>query len=379
MGSGPVDAPTQTDRDTVGEALVRCAKAGAWQARAPQLDGLPPWEALVAAARAQHALAIVGRALRSRSDCPAPLRADLERIDSGAWATLTVTAAAIGPVLTEAAAAGMRVVAYKGAANAARYYDEPATRAMSDVDVLVRPEDEARFHAILTARGFTVLASPTGRRWTERASHERTFIPPTPGARMLDVHTAPAPPARYPFAVSEMLARATPGTLFDAPVHYLAPEDELLIMAANQAYDHFRFGLLRFLDAWLIIERSPVDWDRLVNSARRAGAATATWLTLGNARRLAGVSVPDDVLDRLRPSPARRAWLRAVLDTDGTGEPRSALPRRIEQLLLVYPTLDRARDFVRFAAVHGGLRALDAAEDRLRRAHGHGARRGLSR
>jgi len=368
MAAGaPGDALARADPDALRDALVRCAKAGAWSARAPQLAPLPDWGALVEGARAQHALAIVGRALRALPDCPAALREELERIDTGCWATLTVTSATVGPMLARAAAAGIRVVVYKGAAQAARYYDEPWGRAMSDVDLLVRPEDAARLHALLAGAGFAILASPPGRRWTARASHERTFIPPAPGARMLDVHTAPAPPARYRFAVEEMVARATAGTLFDAPVHFLAPEDELVVMAANQAYDHFRFGLLRFLDAWLVIERSTIDWDQLVSVAEGAGAAAAAWLTLANARRIAGASVPDAVLARLRPPPARRIWLEALLDTSGSGEPRSALPRRLEQLLLVYPTVDRARDFVRFATHHGGLRALDAADELWRR------------
>ncbi|HEY4186792.1 MAG TPA: nucleotidyltransferase family protein [Polyangia bacterium] len=358
---------TPPDRDPVRAALIRCAKAAAWSARAPALEPLPALGTLVEAARAQHALAIVGRTLRALPDCPEPLRFELERIDRGTWATHVVTSAALGPVLAAAATTGIRVVAYKGAALAARWYDEPWTRAMSDVDVLVSPTDEARFHALLNSSGFTIVASPLGRSWSARASHERTFSPGAPGARLLDVHTAPAPPARYRFVVAEMIARARPGVLFDAPVHLLTPEDELLVMAANQAYDHFRFGLLRFLDAWLLTERSPIDWGLLIDTAHRAGAATAAWLTLSNARRIADVHVSDDVLARLRPSAPRRAWLRALLDTNDWGEPRLPLPRRIEQALLVYPTVDRSRDFVRFVTFHGRLRALDAWQEYQRR------------
>jgi hypothetical protein len=158
-----------------------------------------------------------------------------------------------------------------------------------------------------------------------------------------------------------MLHRAQPGTLFGAPARFLTAADELLVMAANQAHDHYRFGLLRYLDAWLIVERSAVDWEALITTAHAAGVATATWMTLANARRFTGAAVPERVLERLQPSGLRRAWLRGTIDLRVSGEPRYALPRRLEQLLLLYPTLDQPRHFVRFAAVHGALRLLDGA------------------
>ena len=344
-------------------ALIACAKAAAWRAGAPQPQGLPAPERLVEAARAQHALAIVGPALRQLPSCPDSLRAELERIDRGAWATHVVTAAALGPALAEADREGMRVVVYKGAAIAARYYDQPWTRAMTDVDLLIAPADEGRLHALLGRHGFTLMVTPAGRTWSVKASHERTFMPPPAmaGARLVDVHTAPAQPARYRFPVAAMLERAEPGTLFDAPAHFLTAADELLVMAANQAHDHYRFGLLRYLDAWLLMERAPVDWDGLVATAQEAGVATAAWLTLTTAQRISGATPSPSALARLRPPLARHAWLRAAFELGSWGEPRRALPRRLEQLVLLYPTLDRPTAFLRFLAIHGGLRLLDAA------------------
>ena len=363
VAAPPASDALGAERRLRDEALVASAKAAAWSAGAPAPAGLAASELLAEAARAQHALAIVGRTLRERPDCPAPLRAELERIDRGAWATHMVTAAALGPVLAEAAAEDMWVVVYKGAAIAARHYDQPWTRAMTDVDVLIARADEPRLYALLARHGWTPLPTPAGRAWSVKASHERTFAPPPQleGARLVDVHTAPAQPARYRFPVEDMLGRAEPGTLFEAPVHFLTAADELLVMAANQAHDHYRFGLLRYLDAWLLIERGAVDWKALLATAQAAGAASAAWLTLTNAQRIAGAPVPASVLARLRPSRHRRAWLRGAFDLGGWGEPRRRLPRRLEQFLVLYPTLDRPSDFLRFVAVHGGLRALDTA------------------
>jgi hypothetical protein len=272
-----------------------------------------------------------------------------------------LTVASIGPVLLQASDEKITVVVYKGAAQAARYYQEPWMRAMADVDILVGEGQQHRLYEILSSRGFRLRFTP-GRVVTERVSHERSYAPPTPGARAIDIHTAPTPPARYRLPVMDMISRSRPGTLFDAPVRYLTPEDELLVMAVNQAYDHFRSGFVRHLDAWLITNREPIDWDYLVTTARQAGAATTTWLTLSNAKRTAGVAVPQEVLDALEPSWPRRAWFKALLRTEGDGDPRFTLSRRIEQVLLVYPVIDRPRDFARFVAVHGGLRLLDVGQ-----------------
>ena len=297
--------------------------------------------------------------LRSLRNCPAELASELDRIQSAAWAVHAITAAAIGPVLEQASEQGITVVVYKGAAQAARYYKQPWTRSMADVDLLVRDDQKERLYEILAARNFRGRFTP-GRVLTERVSHERSFVPPTPGARVLDIHTSPTPPARYRLPVDDMIARSVPGTLFDAPVRFLTAEDELLVMAVNQAYDHFRMGFVRYLDAWLISSRLVVDWKSLVKVAQLAGAATTTWLTLSNAKRVAGVDVPAEVLDEIEPSLVRRGWLRALLDTGGWGDPRFVLPRRIEQLLLVYPVIDRPLTFVGFLTHHGRLRLLDA-------------------
>jgi Uncharacterised nucleotidyltransferase len=361
--TGPIEhmvtfARMRTDR------LMECAKAGALGGDASALHDLRDVDvdALAAAARALNCLSIVATTLRSLPGCAPALAQELDRVEARAWADHMITEAAIGPLLQQAADRRITVVVYKGAAQAARYYRNPWTRWMADVDLLVPQAEKESLCEIMSAHGHRLRFTP-GRVITERMSHERSYAPPTPGARAVDIHTAPTSPARYHLAVSEMIERATPGTLFGAPVRFLTPEDELLIMAVNQAYDHFRLGFIRYLDAWLITRQIAVEWPTLAAAARAAGAMTATWLTLSNAARVAGVSVPTEILDELEPPPGRRAWLRALLTADGLGDPRFALPRRFEQALLVYPMLDRPRDFGRFLAVHGALRALDWGRD----------------
>lgn len=348
-------------------ALMACAKAGAQGrdlADRPELSELGP---LLASAREHGCLSVVAAPLLSLPGLPPELTALLDRALARAWAAHEVTAANLGPILRQAAEVGIRVVVYKGAAQAARYYAKPWVRPMADVDLLVGKDDDARLATLLAAHGFRRRSTP-GRAVTESlGGYEHSYVAPTPGARVLDVHTAPTQPARYRLPVDEMIERARPGTMFGAPVRFLIPEDELLVMAVNQAYDHFRMGFLRHLDAWLISQHANVDWSALARAARAVGAATATWLTLSTAHRLADVPVDAGALAAIEPSRSRRAWLRALLDDDHSGEPRWSLPRRIEQLLLLYPVMDGPAGFARFVAHHGALRVLDAADQLIHR------------
>jgi len=341
--------------------LMAFAKAAALGRPVPAPTGEGQAGEMIALARLHRCLAIVAGPLQMRPGLDQPRRAELERAEAGAWATYAVTAAAMGPVLAQAATVGLTVIAYKGAAHATRYYHVPSARPMSDVDLLVLPAEKERLYQIFHEQNFQTFAMP-GREWTKAISHERIFVPTTAGARSADVHTAPASPARHHLPVEELLARSRPGILFGAPVRFLSPEDELVVMAVNHGADHFRGGFVRSLDAWLMDGAEAIDWSAVVSRAHQAGAAAVSWLMLSHARTIAGLAVPDDVLTALRPSALRRMWLAALLDAAGFGDPRVALPRRLEQLLLAYPTLDQPTGFARFAAFHGGLRVLDAAQ-----------------
>ncbi len=341
--------------------LMAIAKAAALGRPPPSPADQAHFDALVALARVHRCLAIVAGPLRTLPGLDLARAAPLERAEMGAWATYAVTAAVMGPVLDQAASDGLTLIAYKGAAHAARYYHVPSARPMSDIDLLVLPEEKERLYRIFRERDFRTFGTPK-RDWTKRISHEHIFVSATAGSRSADVHTAPAAPARHQLPVHELLARSRPGTLFGAPVRFLAPEDELVVMAMNHAADHFRGGFTRFLDAWLIDRSETIDWVVTTERARRAGAAAASWLTFSHAKRVAGLSVPDEILTELQPSALRRIWLNTLLDTEGSGTPLVALPRRLEQLLLSYPTLDQPAGFARFAALHGGVRLLDAAQ-----------------
>lgn len=346
--------------------LADLARRGARLQPATVDPGAAGWPPLLALARAEHVLPLVAAAFEATAlPVPDETSRELRTAERAAWAHHLLREGLLGPLLGEARERGIRVVVYKGAAHAARLYARPWQRPMADVDMLVRAADAGRFHDLVRAAGFRVLSNP-GRPATGRVSHELTFAADRSPGLMVDVHTTPCSPARHPFDVARLLEAAKPFAVFGATALGLSREEEIVIAAVNRAHDHFRTDLAHAIDGWLLITGAPLGWPRVVELARSVGAATATWLTLVSIRREAGAEIPEAVLAELRPPAHRRLWLGALLDLEGSVRPRFALHRRVEQLLLAYPLLERPSDFARYVVHHGRLRAIDFIEARLR-------------
>src|SRR5205823_5859837 len=132
--------------------LMKIAKAAALGRPPPSPADHATFDALVALARVHRCLAIVAGPMQALSGLDLARTEELERAEAGAWATYAVTAAALGPVLDQAASEGLTLLAYKGAAHAARYYHVPSARPMSDVDLLVLPAEKEHLYRIFHER-----------------------------------------------------------------------------------------------------------------------------------------------------------------------------------------------------------------------------------
>ena len=129
----------------------------------------------------------------------------------------------------------------------------------------------------------------------------------------------------------------------------LCPEDLLLYLALHWAVHHALSGLVWQLDLALLILRdgSALDWDAVVERARRWRIRGPVFFALQEVRERLEVAVPVGVLGRLRPGGLRITlfdWLRH------RGE------ERLEQLdyLVPFLVMDRGSDVLR-ALLRAGL------------------------
>jgi hypothetical protein len=221
-------------------------------------------------------------------------------------------------------AARAPVVVLKGMALARRLYPELALRPISDIDLLVRPEDLTRWEPALRAEGFEPEMSKS-EPLSKHVLRFREMQFRDARGQMIEAHVALCryPAYRQAFAPRALwgAARPLPGAAGGALA--LAPDDELAFLCLHYAVQH-RIGRLIWLTDVAEIARRIPDaqaWDALAEQVAIRGVAAPVAVTLAHARALLDAPVPDATLERLRSAalePAERhAWASATRSMSG--------------------------------------------------------------
>jgi len=221
-------------------------------------------------------------------------------------------------VVADLQGAGLRPVVLKGAALGTRFYDEPAQRDLSDLDILVSREQLDRSLDVLRNQGYEGPKSAED----SRAYREHHFHIPLrhPGAHIAEIHWA-LTRANLPFQLDAeaFLSRVVPIERPDRPVLLMpAPELMLLHLVGQNLQEGFsRVARLVDLDR-IIASGVEIDWDVFLAAARDGGLGPASALSLHLAERLLGADVPTGVLRQLEPSPAARFHLEIMHPVEST-------------------------------------------------------------
>ena len=218
--------------------------------------------------------------------------------------------------------ADVEVIVLKGGALAWTVYADPAQRPMTDLDLLVRPEQVTQAGVALDAIGFHLSGSPESRLLPfqqqfgggidrQRSRYGRIV--------RLDVqhHLVGVDFVRHAFPVDTdaLWAAARPLPLHRSQALQLAPEDMLLHLCLHPAlHDGYAGPLLWYVDMDNVMRANAKDdadpfWTRFVERATRFRVRTVAAYGLAAARRLVGAPVPDVVLEALTPD---RPWLAAL-------------------------------------------------------------------
>ncbi|MCX5786320.1 MAG: nucleotidyltransferase family protein [Elusimicrobia bacterium] len=216
---------------------------------------------------------------------------------------------------------GMPLILLKGIYLAEAVYDEVGLREMNDIDVLARPADLTRISDILAAMGYTPL-QPICADTTLKMHHHLPRMVKN-GYASFEIHwNLTGPGKSYSMDPGGLWKRAVPGQITGCDALSLAPEDLLLHLCLHTSYHHqFAFGLRPSCDIAETILRfgSALDWQTVAERAVSQGWQRGVYLALRLAGELAGASVPDDILARLRPADMEEAVLetaRAQVFTD---------------------------------------------------------------
>lgn len=239
------------------------------------------------------------------------------------------------------AEAGLDGVVLKGPVFAERFYARPASRATSDLDLLVDLRELDRAADLLKGLGFVAAAGPEEER-VRREHHHLHFSRPDTLPLELHFHGYAAFGEVLPSAPLLARRRALPALGFRA-LGSLSPEDELVFLAVHAAAHRFvRLGWL--YDLRLLIET--MNGGALEAAAERA----AEWgfsrvLAFAASLLVERLDTPPSILDPLGGGGS----LRSSLARRAMPEPRGGIASSATRLLYTIALCDDEAAAARYA------------------------------
>jgi hypothetical protein len=302
--------PLPWQEDLLRAALLRDDRAiEAWSALQPEITRLFGEGAIAAfATQLRRNLARLG--------FEDELLARLRAVEREIWAHNRRLVSVAAPHLEALEGAGIPTLLLKGAAVLAQTDHAATFRLLGDVDVLVPTVQRAAALDLLCRRG---LEPDFGRpRWyvLELAPLFNPSYPLIDRAGLeLDLHWHVLHCSRQPDADEDFWAAALPVRFGEVDSRTLCATDALLHALLHGVLDNLPPGFRWVMDAALILEGDDeIDFDRLVDQARRRRVSHAVAVALGYLQRLLDAPVPRSALRSLRPHrprPLQRLELRA--------------------------------------------------------------------
>lgn len=243
--------------------------------------------------------------------------------------------------------AEIEFVVHKGGALAPLVYPRPEDRPMVDIDIIFRPRLWKRVREALQSAGYRLPGGSREAFWLENYFNLSVMSPEDPPSHF-DLHWSLTQEGRYHIDVEELLSRAVPFRSGEMQLLRLADEDLLLSLFLHLAYHYFEARLIWLYDMKLVIERWPIDWDRLLGRAHDWGLMTVVSLSFLFLERAFPGTVPPEVAGRARLGAFRRMAAAPLM----TSSPRHIFwgeERRLNQFLIGLLAIDRPADSVRFA------------------------------
>jgi hypothetical protein len=197
----------------------------------------------------------------------------------------------------------IRSLPLKGAAVAETLYPSVADRPMADVDLLAL-DDPPTALRLLETQGFREIS---------RADHAVALRDPMWGSVLELHHSVTSCPGLFPLDKEGLWARSQAATGQIARIP--AMEDLLLHLSLHAAFQHgLVLSLIQWLDFRRLLERAPVDSDKLLELAGRSFAGAALAASLLAAEAVVGAPLPEALRLKLQPFRAGLGrWLQERL------------------------------------------------------------------
>jgi hypothetical protein len=291
--------------DAEADLVFRLAHYGAHPRRAIDFGGVGNWNRLVQFASEENALiALRGSLVSDRGTVPVSVERQVAILSLDREFRMRRLQDRLEQSVIALNRAGIEPILLKGAALAYTVYRSFAARPMRDIDLLVSPEraDEAR--SIMLDSGWALDPELPGDRSYDAHHHLPPLRDAASSGLRLEIHRAlMAGGHPFRFTSNELWSGARRVQVGDGYALVMHPSHHAVHIAI-----HFAWGHMLNLGAWhafrdigALATTGALDWFDFARTASRWGASTCCYWTLRLGRELSALSVPDDVLRRLRP------------------------------------------------------------------------------
>ncbi len=286
------------------QLLLACAQTNLDADRADRIRSLIRedlnWPFLVKTAFQHNVIPLFHRSLNAT--CPdmvpsaiqAQLRSDLQAIT---FYNLFLTKELV-TILNLLEAQHIRAIPYKGPILALSVYGNLALRHFGDLDILVCKNDYSQTQKFLLSQNYQLVNE---YEW------ESSFLD-SQGKVCIDLHRA-ITPSQFPVPLDfhSLWKRCKPISIGRTTTSNLSPEDMLIILTVQVAKDGMddRCQLAKICDIAELLRVAPsMNWDWVMEKARRLGSRRILLIGLHVATQLLGTVLPKKIILAIQADPA---------------------------------------------------------------------------
>lgn len=236
---------------------------------------------------------------------------------------------------------GITAVPFKGPVLAASVYGSLSLREFADLDIFVHKHDLTAIKKILLTEGYQLSCNENQEAFYLKYKHHFPFLHPKTGI-FVEIHwNLTKPYWSFKFYQESLWERLKPVAIADASVWDFSAEDLLLILCMHGT----KHGWERL--AWvcdvaeLIRAKEDLDWDWVMEQAKRTGILRMLFIGFSMARDLLETTLPHDILTRMHADSASRSVVAKLEQQIFSGVSKMKTPYYFIQ------TRERLRDKIR--------------------------------
>jgi hypothetical protein len=232
----------------------------------------------------------------------------LKGVHRHTWYKNQITINTMAALLRSFHDAGITTLILKGAALVLLYYKDYGLRPMNDFDILVPTKEVQNAINVLRELNWTPRALSFKQLTERRLSFKHAQAFDDASGQELDLHWHVLFTCLESTADDDFWNSATTTSVKDVPTLALCATDQLLHVCAHGAWWHPEPPVRWIADAMVILNTTPdIDWDRLIEQARKCRLLLPIRETLGYLHDELGAPIPPAVLQILRSTPVSNA------------------------------------------------------------------------